>query len=91
MSATESKEEYLGTIQFYFLVTNVYALTVRGLTGLLTAAMLPAILAGAAGIVLGTLAGNKLFDRLPDLAFRRFVYSFIFVSGAWLTIKAWLL
>ncbi len=91
MSATESKEVYLGTIQFYFLINNTYDLTVRGLTGHLTVRMLPAILVGAVGVTLGTLAGSRLFDRLPDLAFRRIVYSFVFASGVWLVVKAWLL
>ena len=81
LAALDSKEEYLGTIQFHFFVTGVYMLFFRIYKGILTMDMIPYILLGMAGIMIGKKIGTKIVDRINADTMKKLVYGFLGVSG----------
>ena len=81
LAALDSKEEYLGTIQFHFFVTGVYMLFFRIYKGILTMDMIPYILLGMAGIMIGKKLGTKIVDRINADTMKKLVYAFLGVSG----------
>ena len=74
---------YFATIQFYFAVTNLYAVGVRVASGLVTVQVLLCTVAGLVGCFLGDWVGKKVFDKLNAELLKRIIYVFIiiFLSG----------
>lgn len=81
LSASEEKETYMGSLQCYFLISNVSTISVRTFHGDLGWSHFPAILTGWAGIFVGTWLGMKLFKMLPQHLLRKLVYGFVGVAG----------
>ena len=81
LSRTDSKEEYLGTIQAFFLINAVYNTAFRIIRGIILPEHLLLIVIGAAGIVLGALIAGRVVDRLNESILRKLVYGMIGVSG----------
>ena len=81
LSCTDSKEEYLGTIQAFFLINAVYNTAFRIIRGIILPEHLLLIAIGAAGIVLGALIAGRVVDRLNENVLRKLVYVMIGVSG----------
>ena len=81
LSNTDSKEEYLGTIQGYFLVNCVYCTIVRVFQGILTTELVPAILCGAVGILIGGFIANRLVQKIDTAKLTKLIYIMIGVSG----------
>lgn len=82
------KEEYVGTIQLYFLITNLYAGTVKACAGFLTRDVLTLVLPGIAGMAVGTLIGAALFKKLDAKKLRYVVYGVMAASGVFNAVKA---
>ena len=87
LAGTDSKEEYLATIQAYFTVTNIYALIVRAANGLVTKAVFGYAALGLAGIALGVFLGRRVFRKLDAGRLRFVVYIFMTVSGVITLVK----
>lgn len=81
LSVSDSKEEYLGTIQFFFLVTVIMATFSRIYNHILTVQCLPDILLGVIGILSGLFISNYLLAKIDIVQLRKVVYLFIGVSG----------
>ena len=81
LAALDSKEEYLGTIQFHFFVTGVYMLFFRIYKGIFTMDMIPYVILGMAGIMIGKKFGTKIVDRINADTMKKLVYAFLGVSG----------
>lgn len=77
----DDKEEYLGTIQTYFMLTNTYILFLRYRNGLMTPEVFRLSSVAVAGMILGTWLGKKVFDRIPAETVRRLIYIMMAVSG----------
>ena len=86
LAALEDKDEYLATIQTYFLICNIYTLSVRASVGLVTANMLLLTLAGFVGLAAGVFIGAKIYSRLNKQNLLRLVYGFMMLTGIWITI-----
>lgn len=88
LNATDSREEYLGSVQFYFAAIALFSLIVRSAFGAFTLDILK--LAGAAfvGMLLGVLAGSKILRFIKPQIFKKVVYIFIMLMGVWITITA---
>ena len=81
-AVTETKEEYLATIQAYFTVTNFYVVAVRALNGALTGAVARAVGVGLAGLLVGNFLGELVFRRVDVDFIRKAIYVMMALSGA---------
>jgi len=81
VSATDSKEAYIGNLQFLFAVTNVVNLIMRISKGIYTVDLIPLTIVGFVGINLGKRMGLKILDRMNIDVMRKCIYAFVGVSG----------
>ena len=77
-----SKDHYMGMIQTYAVATNITMLAVRIYNGYLTPAVGTSYLYGLLGLLIGVIAGNWAFKRIPSRLFTYIVYAYIGISGA---------
>ncbi len=81
-ATTETKEEYLATIQAYFSVSNFYVIAVRFLNGAIDGDVLRAFVVALGGLVLGNVLGLYVFKRVDVDFIRKAIYVMMAVSGA---------
>ena len=81
MSVSKDKEIYLGTIQFYFTITNLSNSIIRIANGIVTTSVLPWIAIGMFGTGFGMLVAKPLQKRLNWDALRRWTYVIIGLVG----------
>lgn len=81
LSRTETKEEYLGTIQSFFLLTVLYAVGFRFVNGLLPFDAIGYILVGIVGVLSGLFVANRIVDRMNGDLLRKLTYCVIGISG----------
>ncbi len=81
LSNTDSKEEYLATIETLFVLNNIWSSYVRIRNGIVTAAEVPVILLGAAFILLGFFIANRFVDKIDDRRMGFVVYTAVGISG----------
>lgn len=81
LSKTHSKEEYLGTIQCFFLVNVFYSTIFRILNSIITIDLIPCIGIGMIAILLGLLIANKIVNRLNAELIRKLTYILIGLCG----------
>ena len=77
-----SKDHYMGMIQTYAVITNIVMLGVRAYNGYVTPVVGTTYLYALAGLVVGVMAGNWAFKRIPGKLFTYIVYAYIGISGA---------
>ena len=80
-AVSETKEEYLGTLQLLFVISNLAVTVSRIANGIITADMLPICAVGAVGILAGKHLGYKVGDRLDADKTRMAVYLAVGLSG----------
>lgn len=81
MAVLRDKREYLGTIQLFFTMTNLYGTAVRAFSGQVSADMLFPLAAGSAALLIGACAGGKVVDRIDIEKMKLLVYGFIGFAG----------
>ncbi len=81
LSRTHDLHEYLGTLQLFFLVNNVYNTGFRFFKGILGPKNLIYIAVGMAGILIGTTIAGKIVDKVKTTILRKLVYCMIGLSG----------
>jgi uncharacterized membrane protein YfcA len=81
LSKTHSKEEYLGTIQCFFLINVVYTTVFRIFQSIITIDLIPGIGLGMLGILIGLKIANKIVDRLDAELIRKLTYILIGLCG----------
>ena len=64
LSLAKTKEEYLASIQTFFLIDQVYITTVRFASGILTTSDIKFILIGIVGGVIGTMIANRITKHM---------------------------
>lgn len=72
---------YFATIQFYFGLTNVYAVGSRVVSGIVTGNVLLCAAVGIAGCMIGDALGKKVFDRLNAKMLKTVIYIGMILSG----------
>lgn len=81
VSATKSKEAYIGNLQFLFTSSTLISMSIRVINGIYTLDLLPTTLLGIACIMLGKHLGLRILNQLnPDLT-QKIVYGFVGISG----------
>lgn len=81
LSSSESNEEYLGTIQTYFALTNVSTIIIRACNGMMTPLTVQYWAIGLLALAIGFFVGQKLFRRLDGAKLKKIVYIFMIFSG----------
>lgn len=90
LSILEDKAAYMGTFQLFFVVTNLYAMTVRTINGLVTGEVLLWALLSSVGMGAGLLIGNRLCRKADLSVMKTWVYLFIALMGLWTIISYFL-
>ena len=81
MASLQEIRPYIATIQTYFLISNVFTLAVRSMTGAVHIVHLPLIVVGWGCAAAGVFVGIRLSGHLPERLTKRLVYAMIGVSG----------
>lgn len=81
LAATDTKESYIGTTQMFCLLTGLWALGVRIFTGYYTFEMIPMIVVGVLGILVGQFIGVKVVRKISVETLHTSVYVMLAISG----------
>ena len=81
IEAIHSKEAYVATIQAIFFGSNVFYTIFRAKAGFFTENTASYWLFGLVGLILGTILGARLFDKISGPHLRKLVYILMLVSG----------
>ncbi len=81
LATTKSREEYMGTLQLFFLISATYNTCFRVANGILLPEHAPIVFAGMAIILIGTFLGSKVADRLDAQLVRKLIYVMIGICG----------
>lgn len=87
ISVIDDKQTYMATIQCYFLINNIFLLTVRYFSNMIPSGVLTSTLWGLGGLVCGSIVGGRLFKRLDSQKLKNVVYIFMAVSGLWIAVN----
>lgn len=88
LTLAKTKEEYLVSIQAFFLIDTCYVSMVRFATGVIGVAQLPLVAVGIVGTLIGTAIANRIVVHLNVAAITKVVYGFIGVSGMYYLLTA---
>lgn len=81
LNQTDGTEEYLGTIQTFFLVNSIYMAIFRFVNGIIDSNHLLPIACGMLGIALGQVVASKIVSKIDGQMLRKVTYVTIGVSG----------
>ncbi len=81
MASSESKEEYIGATQWYFVTGNLMMTLYRWHSGFVTVPVLESALIALPAVALGLWIGTVVYGRLHGNALRKVVYLFLAVAG----------
>ena len=87
VSATDSKETYIGSTQVLFALGGTANFLMRVVRGIYTADLIPLTLLGVVAISLGKILGLRIVEKLNPETMRKLVYLFVGVSGVMTIIK----
>ena len=80
-ATTDTKENYLATIQGYFVFTNAYVIVLRAANGVINKNVLVCTAVGFGGLFLGNFLGHYIFKRIDIDFIRKAIYCMMAVSG----------
>ena len=83
----DNKEQYRASINMYFLLSNIWASSMRAVNGIITIQVLSWAALCSVGILVGTLIGERIFKMLNVRTIRRLVFSLMAMSGAVMLFK----
>lgn len=88
LTISDSKENYLASIQTFFLVDTFIMTTMRFSSGILDLSSIKFVLVGIIGAIIGTILANRLVQHLNIKFMTLFIYVFIGVSGLYYLLTA---
>lgn len=88
ISSEPGKEHYMAMTQVYFVLGNAMMTVVRAHNGFLTSTVITSFFYGLIGVIIGTLLGAYVFNRIPSRLFRYVVYTYIGISGIIILLTA---
>lgn len=86
LTLAKTKEEYLASIQTFFMMDTIYVSTLRFATHVLNVGDLKFVLFGMIGSLVGTAIANRLITRMDTARVKQMVYVFIGISGLYYLI-----
>lgn len=87
LSACDSNDEYLATIQLFFALSNVISGISRALSGFYTQNVLIMIAPAFLTMLIANYLGKKVYGRLSPAVLKKVVYAFMAVSGIITIVK----
>lgn len=81
LAACKEKDEYIASLQMYFLLTNIFAMGVRIYAKQLTMELVPYIAIGSVTLLIGYLVGRKISKKIKMKSIKRWAYVMVGVSG----------
>ena len=81
LNQTTDTQEYLGTIQTFFLVNSIYMFIFRLINGIIGLEHILPIAFGMIGIATGLYFANKIVDQIEGQVIKKLTYFMIGVSG----------
>lgn len=88
ISSEPDKEHYMAMTQVYFVLGNAMMTVVRAHNGFLTSTVITSFFYGLIGVIIGTMLGAFVFNRIPSRLFRYVVYTYIGISGIIILLTA---
>lgn len=88
LAATDTKEEYLGTLNAFFSITVIFNMASRIYNGFLTASLIPLMAAGIVAILTGCALGSRIVKKINLRVMRRCVYGLMAFAGAVTVVQA---
>lgn len=82
LAATDTKEEYLGTLNAFFSITVIFNMASRIYNGFLTVSLLPLMAAGIGAILTGCALGSRFVKKINIEMMRKCVYGLMVFAGA---------
>ena len=81
LACTDTKEEYIGICQWYFIIGNIMMTCFRAANGFITPTVCRGWLIGIPAVILGLLLGARVCNRMPIGVIRKCVYAYMAFSG----------
>lgn len=81
LTISDSKENYLASIQTFFLIDTLIMTSMRFANGIMTVDTLKYVLMGLIGAVIGTILANRLVKHINLRVMTLAIYAFIGCSG----------
>lgn len=81
------KEEYVGTLGFIFLITNIFTAVVRLANGFYRWDLLAPIACGIVGVLSGFYLGSRLIRIINGATVKKLVYIILAISGSITALK----
>ncbi len=81
LACTDTKEEYIGICQWYFIIGNIMMTIFRSANGFITPTVCHSWLIGIPAVLLGLLLGARVCNRMPIEVIRKCVYAYMTFSG----------
>lgn len=88
LASTDSKEEYLGTLNAFFSVTILFNTGMRIANGFTTLDLVPYMIVGTIACFIGCKLGGKVAHRLSLEGMRKCVYGLMIFGGATAIIQS---
>jgi len=88
LSLSDSKEEYMATVQSFFVCDMLFTSSFRVFSGIITLNELPIILIGIVGAGIGTFVAGKLLDHMNLQLVSKCIYIFIGLSGIYYFVSS---
>lgn len=90
-TAIEDKDEYMGTMQMFLCINNGLGVLLRIINGSIVLSDAPMIGIGWIFMIIGTILGLMLFKKISKDIFRKIIYAFVGLNGAWIIVSNLLL
>ena len=81
LACTDTKEEYIGICQWYFIIGNIMMTFFRASNGFITPTVWRGWLIGIPAVMLGLLLGARVCNRMPIGVIRKCGYAYMALSG----------
>lgn len=88
LSCSDTNDEYLANIQFFFVVSNAISTVARLANGFVTQRVLWLMLPAAAAMVAANYTGGKVYKRISAEGLRKVVYGVVGLCGLLTILRA---
>lgn len=87
VASEREKISYLAMTQGYFFIGNIAMTLFRAQEGYLTSDVGIATIYASAGIIIGTLIGKSVFEKISTTILRKIVYAYMAISGLYVMLS----
>ncbi|WP_191987369.1 sulfite exporter TauE/SafE family protein [Companilactobacillus jidongensis] len=88
LSLSSTKEEYMATVQMFFVLDMSYTSSFRIINGIIGIHEIPIILIGIVGAIIGTFIASRILNHMNLALVSKCIYTFIGMSGLYYLITS---